>query len=300
MRIRSAIALILFLLPVSLPATGPGAVLVGSFRWDADARWFGGFSGIEVSADGGTFLAVTDRGSLVQGQILREEEKISAIRLGSRTKLKRSKKDPLTGRYRDSEGIALRRDGSFCISFEHTHQTGCYDRSGAKPRILHEIPAFLDLHENSTLEALAVDSQGRLLTIPENAPTTNGPFPVYRHVRGTWRPVFDLPRAGTFLPVGADFGPDGRLYVLERDAAGLGFRSRVRSWDVARDRADDERLHLETFYLTHGNLEGLSVWQDEQGRIRLTMVSDDNFMDLLRTEIVEYALPALAMRDATH
>lgn len=37
----------------------------------------------------------------------------------------------------------------------------------------------------------------------------------------------------------------------------------------------------------HDNLEGLSVWQDAQG-VRLTMVSDDNFMFFQRTEFVEY------------
>lgn len=37
----------------------------------------------------------------------------------------------------------------------------------------------------------------------------------------------------------------------------------------------------------HDNLEGLSVWRDAQG-LRLTMVSDDNFMFFQRTEFVEY------------
>lgn len=45
----------------------------------------------------------------------------------------------------------------------------------------------------------------------------------------------------------------------------------------------------------HDNLEGISVWQDPDGRIRLTMISDDNFMVFQRTEIVEYAVdPPLA------
>jgi hypothetical protein len=39
------------------------------------------------------------------------------------------------------------------------------------------------------------------------------------------------------------------------------------------------------------NLEGLSVWRDIAGQIRLTLISDDNFRLLQRTEIVEYVLP---------
>ena len=36
--------------------------------------------------------------------------------------------------------------------------------------------------------------------------------------------------------------------------------------------------------------KGLAVWRAEDGTIRLTMVSDDNFMSLQNTEIVEYAI----------
>ena len=44
---------------------------------------------------------------------------------------------------------------------------------------------------------------------------------------------------------------------------------------------------LESRPLQYDNLEGISVWQDAQG-IRLTLISDDNFGLLQRTELVEY------------
>ncbi len=78
---------------------------------------------------------------------------------------------------------------------------------------------------------------------------------------------------GPFLIVGADIGPDGRLYMLERDFAGIGFRSRIRRFDL--DGGNEETM-LETGLRTHDNLEGISVWQDAQG-LRLTLISDDNF-----------------------
>jgi hypothetical protein len=47
---------------------------------------------------------------------------------------------------------------------------------------------------------------------------------------------------------------------------------------------------LQTRLGDHGNLEGLAVWRDTDGLLRLTMVSDDNFLSFLPGEIVEYVL----------
>ena len=44
---------------------------------------------------------------------------------------------------------------------------------------------------------------------------------------------------------------------------------------------------LTTSLLQFDNLEGIAVWADGQG-IRITMISDDNFLFVQRTELVEY------------
>ena len=98
-------------------------------------------------------------------------------------------------------------------------------------------------------------------------------------------------RNGGFLPVGSDFGPDGRFYLLERRFNGpFGFRSRVRSFAVENDRLIDERVLLVTRSGQYDNLEGISLWRDRDGAIRATMISDDNFRRAQRTEIVEFRL----------
>ena len=45
---------------------------------------------------------------------------------------------------------------------------------------------------------------------------------------------------------------------------------------------------LTTRLARHDNLEGLGVWRDAEGFIRLTMISDDNQNAFQRTEITEY------------
>jgi len=79
--------------------------------------------------------------------------------------------------------------------------------------------------------------------------------------------------------------PDGQFYLLERDFTGLGFRTRIRQFDAD---FTNETVLLETGNARHDNLEGISAWRDDSGSIRLTLVSDDNFLFLQRTEIVEY------------
>jgi hypothetical protein len=91
--------------------------------------------------------------------------------------------------------------------------------------------------------------------------------------------------------VDADFGPDGRFYLLERDLTLLGFRSRLRRWDITAEGPGNEVTLFQTAAGTHDNLEGLSIWRDSTGGLRATMISDDNFLPLQRTELVEYALP---------
>ena len=51
-----------------------------------------------------------------------------------------------------------------------------------------------------------------------------------------------------------------------------------------------EEILLTTGQLSHSNLEGISVWVDPKCATRVTMISDDNFLPVLRSEVVEYVL----------
>jgi hypothetical protein len=257
-----------------------------------DADGFGGFSGIEVSADGTGFVAVTDRGSWTRGTFRRDAEgRIVAIEAAAVEKLKGRGEAPLKPFRTDAEGLAMADDGTLYVSFEGAARILRYPSFGGSAEILRGPAEFRALSVNGSLEALAVDAKGRLYTLPEETARGTEPFPVFVHDPATgWSQPFDLPRDGAFLPVGADFGPDGRLFVLERQFLGLaGFASRVRAF-LPQDPAAVVTL-LETAPGVHGNLEGLAVWTDAAGDIRLTMIADDNFEFFLSTEIVEYRLP---------
>jgi hypothetical protein len=186
----------------------------------------------------------------------------------------------------DSEGLALAPDGRLFIAFEGRARVRVEGRDGAPPQVLPRDPAFDAYGENKAFEALALAPDGAVLVIPEDV-EGGGDFPVWRlGGDGAWRVAFAIPRRGNFLPTGADAGPDGRLYVLERAVAGLGFMSRVRVFGL--DGGGGATV-FESRAGLHDNLEGLSV-RAEGGGIVMTMISDDNFRFFQRTEIVEVHL----------
>ena len=82
MRRRSGIALIAAVLLAAAPAGRADrrdvAGYQGSFRWSMADGDFGGLSGLEVGSDGARFLALTDRGAVIEGRFARDEPSASA------------------------------------------------------------------------------------------------------------------------------------------------------------------------------------------------------------------------------
>src|SRR5690606_38058901 len=116
-------------------------------------------------------------------------------------------------------------------SLEGEARVLAYNRLGGPARNLPSHKDFAKMQGNSSLEALAIDKRGWLYTLPERSGREDRPFPVYVFNGKSWSKPYALPREGRFLPVGADFGPDGRFYLLERDFRGIaGFASRVRAF----------------------------------------------------------------------
>jgi hypothetical protein len=294
MRFGPSIQVILALFLVSLASLASAeeterARFLGSFTWEMDAPWFGGWSGIEVSRDGRQMVVISDRGRMFEAQIIRDGDQITDVQPGRILRLKSSKGVNLTHRIADSEGLAIAPDGTLFISFENVIRVARYAQATANAQVLRKHPGFGKLAGNKALEALAIDPQGRLFTLPEQV-EPDGILQVFVLDGNDWTTPFTLPGDPDFLPVGADFGPGGRFYLLERAFGIWGFRSRVRRWEISDGAPTNQELLFETEFGTHDNLEGLTVWRDQQGRTRLTMISDDNFLSLQTTEIVEYTV----------
>lgn len=282
----SLVALILGVLPTV--GTADSLEYVGHFDWVSELII--GVSGIEVSDDGDTFVAVGDRGFWTSGKFQREADAITGVEIGHIGALLGNDGYPVAARrvgdWSDSEGLAIAPDGTAWVSFERWARVSRYDNglSGAGSWI-KDHPTFYDHAENWQLEALALSPDGTLYTFSEK-PLKEG-FPIYRLNGDVWEIDGYLPENDVFGLVGADFDENGDLYILERKlVVALWWQNQIRR--VRLDGSLDEILWTGERG-EFGNLEGVSVWRDDDG-LRLTLVSDNNGEAGEPTQFVEFRL----------
>lgn len=274
-------------LTVAPPPAGAEVAHIGTHVWTDDAAWFGGFSAIEVAPDGLGLALLSDRGTIAEGRLVRDNGgRVTGATITDHVPILNIEGRPMSVHRSDSEGLALAPDGTLFISFEGDVRVRRQEGLHGAPSLLPRHPDFGGMQANAALESIAIGPDGALYTIPERSGRPDRPFPVYRFRDGQWDVPFTLPRRGAFLVAGADIGPDGRLYILERDFVGFGFRSRIRRFDLS---GGSEEEILVTGLGEFDNLEGIAVWEDDAG-LRLTLISDDNFRFFQRTEIVEFRL----------
>lgn len=287
---RVGLIVALALMP-SLALAGGKAELVGVFDLTRDVTYFGGLSGVEFSDDGSRFTALSDSAVLFSGEVDRNGKGgISALHLDERARFLHwpngeNLKDPTD----DSEGLAISPDGRVFISFELHDRVAEIATDGTVIADLPRPRDFDGFEYNAGLEGLALAPDGTLYTMPEGDGGGVRSFPVFRYRDGHWDVAFRLPEDHTWRPVGADFGPDGRLFIVERDYWGLlGFMTRIRriTFDDTGVIADEVLFESRAGQL--GNLEGLSAWQDGEGATRLTLVSDNNFLPLLSGAFADF------------
>lgn len=291
---RLAVALAACVFTSSAFAQTPHLVPLGSLNLQSEWDGFGGLSGLDVSPDGSVFWAVSDDGVLYKGALERTDatDDLSSARVDEIHLLTfAGGLRPDEKADRDLEGLSVLPDGTVLASAEHKDILWSYSRDFE--RVLERSLPVRTGHfrSNKGFEALAVSPKGDIVVIPETSGSFHTPFSVYSGSdQSVWRIIFEIPRAAGYLPVGADFGPDGHLYVLFRAFSGFTFSSRIAR--VTYESGVPKRYE-ELFTSDYGafdNLEGLAVWQTKAGETRLIAVSDDNFSNFQRTHFTEFTL----------
>lgn len=269
---------------------------------------FGGWSGIALDRDTKSFVAVSDAGVWMTGQITYADgapQGIEAARIGPLLGL--DGKPLARPRDRDAEAIALERgspgDGEVLIAFERNSRLARY-RVGPEGvsraiELLGKPAEARKMRGNQGFEALTVlkggPFKGRPIAMAERYYDS-----ARNHTGWIWTDrgpkSLHLRNIGDFDITDVASLDDGTVFILERRFRWLeGVKMRVRriEADALRPGAVIEGEVLIEAGLEDeiDNMEGLDVTRRPSGDILITMISDDNYNPLLqRNLLLQFAL----------
>lgn len=247
--------------------------ILSQAQWQPEDARLQRFTAIHTS-DGASMLLLTDQGVLAQAGLERGREgQITGIALREIRYLRDPQGDALTGPWRNAQGIAVGGDGRIFVAFEGHDRVWSYAAPDAPAITLPLHPDFSRLTLGAGLSALAISRSGVLHAVPERAARMTYGIPTYHYWNDEWAGSFRLPSDGNFYPVGADIGPDDRLYLLERENGGEGRRVQLRRFVLRGSRIDAGTVVMRSAAGQFGDLSGVSVWQDANGALRALMTS---------------------------
>jgi hypothetical protein len=295
----------------------------GGLLLQSEHRNFGGWSGLAIERDGRRFLAVSDAGAWMTGELTyagKAPTGIANTRIGPL--LTRDGQNLTRGRDRDAESLTLLSGSldkaNLLVAFEQNTRIARYDFSiskGSSPtRGFVELPQAARISARSGFEAMTVlrggPHTGAFVAFSERGTDAQGHRSGWLWGNSKPGTPVRLTDKGGYAVTDVASLEDGSLIVLERRFGwfeGLFIRLRV---VAAKDVASGEPIAGETLLeadLAHeiDNMEGLAISRDASGTAILTLISDDNFNTALqRTLLLQFAYPgdpakALATRPIT-
>ena len=274
---------------------------------------FGGWSGLEIDADGRRILAISDAGLWLTGQLTYDGTRPIGIRDARIGAITGAGGGPLTkDRDRDAEGVVLIEGtlskGTVLVSFEQNHRIG---RFPITDNGLGQLQGYLSLpaevkrqSPNKSLESVCKlrggPNNGAIITLSERFPDRTGTshtgwmLPLSAPPSATAWTTLSLRNIDGYDLTDCKGLADGSLLVLERRFRWStwyeGVKMRLRRIPAAEVRGgaimEGEVLLEADMDYEIDNLEGLSVHKSAQGETILTMISDNNFSTLVQRSVL--------------
>jgi hypothetical protein len=288
--------------PVSfaLDSDGPKAVgqltHLGSLRLTSPDSDFGGISGLIVSPDGKSFLAITDSSHWLTGKLSYTDGRLTGLTGKEIAPLRDLSGKPLQGKAGDAEGLAGTMDGDVYVSFEGDHRIWKYafgkDGLDATP-VAVKVPADLaKAPGNGGLEAITLLSDGKLLAITESYEDADGDIRGWLiDPAGKAAASLALKRRAPYDVTDARQLENGDVLTLERRfnrVGGVGFAVRRIKADALKSGSPIEAEVIADAGMNYliDNMEGLSIRKTSDGRTLVYLVSDNNFNKPLQQNLM--------------
>jgi hypothetical protein len=288
--------------PVSFALDSEGAKAVGqlahlgSLRLTSPDSDFGGISGLIVSPDGKTFLAITDSSHWLTGKLTYTDGRLTGLTGKEIAPLRDLSGKPLQGKAGDAEGLAGSLDGDVYVSFEGDHRIWKYafgkDGLDATP-VAVKVPADLaKAPGNGGLEAITLLSDGKLLAITESYENADGDIRGWLIDPAGKAPAsLALKRRAPYDVTDARQLENGDVLTLERRfnrVGGVGFAVRRIRADALKADAPIESEVIADAGMNYliDNMEGLSIRKTSDGRTLVYMISDNNFNNPLQQNLI--------------
>lgn len=276
---------------------------VGGFELRARASQFGQFSALRFVKPGADFVGVADHGYWFFGTIERAGDApvgVSNFRMQPMVDASGEILDDKP--HVDAEGMHF-HDGIATVSFEREARVSEYrvgPQGADKPvRDLDFLIPHRELRYNAGMETVvrAPDPsplKGARIVIAERSIDTEGNI-FAAVLEGPRKGIFKVRRSDNFDVTDGAFLPDGDLVLLERRftrpiSVGMRLR-RIDGDSILPDAVVDGEVLMEADLSARiDNMEALDIWRREDGRLVVSVMSDDNQSFLQRTLYLEFLL----------
>lgn len=274
----------------------------GGLELTSPDKAFGGLSAIHIAPDGRRFIAATDKGNWLRGEIRYSGESPAGIAGAELAPMLGANGRPMARRgWYDTESMTA-DGGTLYVGIERANRIVRfnYGKHGllARAEAVRVPPEIGKLPNNRGIEGLVLVPRklplgGTLIAFAERGLDKAGNHTAFL-IGGPQPGKFTLRRHRDFDVTDAALLPSGDLVVLERRFTWIeGVGIRMRRIPLAQIKPDALVDGTEIFSadLQHqvDNMEGLAVHQSG-GDTVLTLVSDDNFSPLQRTLLLQFTL----------
>jgi hypothetical protein len=274
----------------------------GGLALTSPDKAFGGLSSLHVARDGRQFVAVSDRGNWLRGDLRYEGERLVGIANAEMAPMLGPDGRPMTRRrWYDTESITA-DGGTLYVGIERVHRIVRFDygKRGlmARAEPVAVPPALGKLTSNKSIEGLVFVPRGRplggtLIDFAERHLDAAGNHTGFL-IGGPQPGSFTVKRYRDFDLSDAAMLPSGDLLLLERRFTwieGVGIRMRrIPSAEIkAGALVDGPEIFAADMAHQVDNMEGIAVHQ-RGGETVLTLISDDNFSALQRTLLLQFTL----------